>query len=250
MRDLERTAHTLAREWGVELGERFALAHYSFVAAAGEDAVLKVVAPEDNEADHELDALLLWGGDGAVRVLRHDRARKAMLLERARPGHDLTSLPEEQANAVAVEVAQKLWRPVEPGMPFRSIADHVPRWLENVAWTGHELVPVARAVLASLEIRETTLIHGDFHHHNVLRDGERWLAIDAKAMIGEPEFDVPPYLWNPSTPTPEELAGRIAAFAAAGLDPERIRRWAILRGIYQCLPDEHFFPLEVVRQLL
>ena len=57
----------------MELGEPFALARYSYVAAAGEDAVLKVRSPEDDESDEEGEALELWAGDGAVRLLRRDR---------------------------------------------------------------------------------------------------------------------------------------------------------------------------------
>ena len=73
-------------EWGLELGPPFALSRYSYVAPAGDDAVLKVTPPEDDESDEEADALALWDGDGAVRLLRRDRDRRALLLERARPG--------------------------------------------------------------------------------------------------------------------------------------------------------------------
>ena len=45
---LERIAREVAAEWGVELGEPFALARYSYVAAAGKNAVLKVRSPEDD----------------------------------------------------------------------------------------------------------------------------------------------------------------------------------------------------------
>ncbi|HSS72710.1 MAG TPA: hypothetical protein VLK53_04005, partial [Gaiellaceae bacterium] len=67
---LAAVAREVAAEWRVELGEPFALARYSYVAAAGDDAVLKVTPPEDDEADEEADALELWAGDGAVRLLR------------------------------------------------------------------------------------------------------------------------------------------------------------------------------------
>ncbi|MDQ3066751.1 MAG: hydroxyurea phosphotransferase, partial [Actinomycetota bacterium] len=60
----------MASEWGVELGEPFALSRYSYVAPAGDDAVLKVRSPEDDESDEEAEALELWAGEGAVRLLR------------------------------------------------------------------------------------------------------------------------------------------------------------------------------------
>ena len=82
--ELARTARELAAEWGIELGEPFALSRYSYVAPAGADAVLKVASRADDESAQEVEALELWGGDGAVRLLRADRERRALLLERAR----------------------------------------------------------------------------------------------------------------------------------------------------------------------
>ena len=61
---LEQTAQEVAREWGIELGPPFALSRYSYVAPAGDDAVLKVVPPEDDESDEDADALEVWAGHG------------------------------------------------------------------------------------------------------------------------------------------------------------------------------------------
>jgi len=64
--------------------------------------------------------------------------------------------------------------------------------------------------------------------------GRGHLAIDAKAMLGEPEFDVPSFLWNPLPYRMRlgETERRLAAFAAAGLDEGRMRAWAVIRGAY------------------
>ncbi|HUP32575.1 MAG TPA: aminoglycoside phosphotransferase family protein [Gaiellaceae bacterium] len=246
---LELTAREIAAEWGLELGEPFVLARYSFVAPAGADAVLKVTPPEDDEADEEADALELWSGDGAVRLLDHARGRRGLLLERARPGTDLSDVAEEDATTIAVGLAGRLWkRGQSPGLsPFRSVHDHVPRWLANAA--GHELAPLARQLYARLERREDALVHGDFHHHNILRSERGWLAIDPKPMLGEPEYDVPSFLWNPipyrmRTDVTER---RLAAFAAAGLDEERMRKWAVIRGAYLGADEEE---VEVLRALV
>jgi streptomycin 6-kinase len=232
---LARIAEEVAGEWGLELGEPFALSNYSYVAPAGEDAVLKVTPAEDDEADEEADALALWDGDGAVRLLRHDRARRALLLERARPGTDISGLPDEEATAIAVELGPRLWRPAAG--PFRWVGDHVPRWLDQAERSdreGRELIPLARELYASLDVGRDVVVHGDFHHHNILRAGERHLAIDAKAMLGEPEFDVPSFLRNPLAYTmrADVTAERLRAFADAGLDEERMRMWVVIRCAY------------------
>ena len=106
---LRTTAAEVARDWGVPLSQRIVAGRFSFVAFAGDNAVLKVVPIEDDEADHEADALALIAGDGAVRLLRHDRARRAMLLERAHPGDDASGLSEDEAIYVAVSAARRLW---------------------------------------------------------------------------------------------------------------------------------------------
>ena len=256
MERLEHTAHEVAREWGLELlpGQQ---GRFSSVRFTNDGGVLKVTPVEDDEADHEGDALAIWGGDGAVRLLRRDVARRALLVERALPGTDIAKLPEDEANAAAVGVALRLWRPARLGDPFRGIADRVAADLDRTG--SHELVPVARRLFASMSFAETTLLHGDYHHYNVLLSGDRYVAIDPKPHVGEPEFDVAPFLWNPIgelPPTIERTRRRISAFAAAGLDPERIRKWAIVRGVCLGLPlsagetEETSPQLRTVRQLL
>ena len=233
---LERIAAEIAAEWVLELGPRVTAARYSYVAPAGQDRVLKIVPAEDDESAHAADALALWNGDGAVRLLRHDRERHALLMERARPGHDASALEEREALRVAVEVGRRLWRTAEHGRPYQRIGERIPGWLDAAG--PHELVDVARGVYATLSPRVDVLMHGDLHHHNLLRHGEAWVAIDPKPILGEPEWDVVTLLWNPigHLPTRESVEGRIAALAASGLDAQRIRAWAIVRGVYLGLP--------------
>jgi streptomycin 6-kinase len=246
---LRSTAEEIAREWDVSIGERMIAGRFSYVALAGEEAVLKVVPVEDDEADHEADALALLDGDGAVRLLRHDRPRRAILIERARPGDDASGLSEDEAIRVATTAAKRFWRPAERDRPFRWIGDHVPRWLDNAG--DHYLVRQAKEIYARMHPSDTTLIHGDFHHHNLLRHGEGWVVIDPKPMVGEPEFDVPTFMWNPMghMPTKEGVERWIAAFADAGLDANRMRQWAIVRGTYQGLPLSRTLTAETSPQL-
>jgi streptomycin 6-kinase len=242
---LRRIAEDVAEEWGLVLGPPFALARYSYVTAAGEDAVLKVTPPEDDESDEEAEALELWAGHGAVHLLRRDRARRALLVERARPGDDIAALPEDEATAIAVAVGRRLWRPASE--PFRWIGDWVPSWLDNAE--GHPLVALARELYDSLAPGRDVLVHGDFHHHNVLRSARGPLAIDPKPMLGEPEYDIPSFLWNPIPYRMETCVTerRLAAFAEAGLDEARMRMWTVIRGAYLGADENE---IEVLRALV
>ena len=94
------------------------------------------------------------------------------------------------------------------------------------------------------------MIHGDFHHHNILRHGDRFVAIDSKAMLGDPEYDIPSFLRNPLSfrmVDRDVIERRIGAFVAAGLDDFKIRAWTVIRLSYLGAdPDE----AALVRSLL
>jgi streptomycin 6-kinase len=204
--------------------------------AVGRDAVLKVQFGGDDESQHEAEALELWNGEGAVRLLRRDPERRVLLLERAVPGNDISDLADEAATSIAVEVALRLWQPAAE--PFRWIGDHVPRWLDEAApipSSAQGLIPLARELFDSLDVGRSTLVHGDLHHHNILNaGGGRYVAMDPKPMLGDREFDVPPMLWNPITHkmTLAATERRLAAFAGIGLDPWLMRAWSVIRGAY------------------
>lgn len=242
------TAERVAADWGLDLGAPFAFAVQSFAAPVSDDAVLKVAWEGDDEALHDAEAFDAWNGKGAVRVLRRDRKRRALLLERARPGTDILDLDDDEATAIAVDVAGQLWRPGRA--PFRPVEPEVRRWLARAEREGSELVPLARQLVAEVGAGADWLVHGDFHHHNILRHGERFVAIDPKPYLADREYDVPSFLWNPLGCRLDDRAKterRIAAFVGAGLDDFRIRAWTVIRGAY-LRPDPEY--VEPLRSLL
>ena len=119
---LERLPRLLAEcreHWSLELEEPFEYSNASLAVPAG-DAVLKVQFP-DRESEQEAEALRVWDGDGAVRLLAYDLERRALLPERARPGTSLRALGAEAALDVFAGLLPRLWKPAGP--PFRSLAD-------------------------------------------------------------------------------------------------------------------------------
>lgn len=230
-RDLETTATEIAAEWSIRLGPRVPSKH-SYIAAAGDDAILKIVRPGVPEYHQEADALRLWNGGHAVRLLRHDRARRALLLERAVPGIDLSDFSEGEAMSAAIDVGRALWVRPPGDHPFRNVMSLCRQWLEERAGQGEPLVGRAQALLEGMVLPTEVLIHGDLHHHNILQSNRGWVAIDAQPAVGEPEYDVVTLLWNPVgvTPTKERTDRWMRAFHDAGLDTRRVREWAVVRG--------------------
>src|SRR5919202_2080890 len=126
---LPRLAAECAELWGLELEEPVDTPH-SLVVPAGE-VVLKLNAPSHFEADHEADALELWAGKGAVRLLARDDARRAFVCERCVPGTPLWDTDADEP-AVVTELLPRLRLEPGEGHPFRLLADEADRWVEEV----------------------------------------------------------------------------------------------------------------------
>jgi streptomycin 6-kinase len=94
---------------------------------------------------------------------------------------------------------------------------------------------MACSLLGGLDGSAEWIVHGDFHHHNILRHGERYVAIDPKPYTAPREYDIPSFLWNPMTnrlDDRERVERKIAAFVGVGLDDFQIRAWTVIRGAY------------------
>jgi streptomycin 6-kinase len=221
-----------AEQWALKLEEPFDAA-YSLVAPAG-DVVLKLNPPGEPEPEHEPDALEHWGGRGAVRLLARDDARRAMLIERCRPGTQLWDLPDERATGIAADVLEQLWIPAD--RPFRRLEEEAARWADELPRTALDPKLVDRAVSFMREAgptqRESVLLHQDFHGGNVLESSRGWLAIDAKPLVGEREFDVASLIRDRRPATKAQMERRLDYLVERlGLDAERTRGWAISHAL-------------------
>lgn len=203
----------------------------------GADVVLKVQQPH-RESEHEAAALERWDGDGAVRLLDHDPAEHALLLERAVPGTPLSSIGQEAALDVFVELLPRLWKPA--GAPFGTLAAEAARWAGSLERTWQRSGrPFERKLLdaaleALRELRggqgEQVLLHQDLHAGNVLAaQRQPWLAIDPKPLAGERELGLAPVVR--SRELGHSRRGVLRRFDRLvdelGLDRERARGWTI-----------------------
>jgi streptomycin 6-kinase len=123
-------------QWDLRLEEPFTGGYASHVVPAG-DVVLKIQWPH-RESDHEADALELWGGDGAVRLLARDDDRHALLLERCRPGTHLRVEPADRALEVLTGLLPRLWEPA--GASFRTLREEAEWWVSCLPdeWDRHQ----------------------------------------------------------------------------------------------------------------
>jgi streptomycin 6-kinase len=208
----------------------------------GRAAVLKIGFP-DEESEHEHLALQHWGGRGAVKLLRADPHRSAMLLERLHQER-LDDLWDLEACEVVAGLYPVLHVPALPQL--RLLTTCAERWaaelrtLPRNAPLPRRLVEQAIALsrdFAGDPASTGTMIHGDLHYENVMAsDRAPWLAIDPKPINGDPHYEPAPMLWNRF----EELAGDVrdgvrrrfhALVDHAGLDEHRARDWVVVRMV-------------------
>ncbi|WP_030274806.1 aminoglycoside phosphotransferase family protein [Streptomyces sp. NRRL B-24484] len=211
-------------------------------------AVLKagLVTPE-TELEHA--ALRHWAGRGAVLLLDADPATGVLLLERLHGDIPLRSLAESKAMLEATGLLQRLWVPPAEGHLFRLVVDVAAALAERIA--GRRALPGAEAagplVDEALETAaalagsepERFLLHGDFHHGNVLAaDRSPWLAIDPQPVVGERAWDLARLAQDrmdtlAGSPGPRAAVRRRLQQLSGALevDRDRLRGWTLFRTV-------------------
>jgi streptomycin 6-kinase len=265
---LERVPNLLdecVQEWGLRLGEPYVAGAAGYTVRAelpdGTSAVLKLIYPH-REAEHEAEALRVWDGHGAVRLLAYDEERWAMLIERCEPGTLLAKIDVDNALEVLIALLPRLWKRVSE--PFRPLAEEAAWWVEYlpVEWERagrpierrllDEVVDLLRTLSASQG--EQVLLHQDLHGDNVLAaQREPWLVIDPKPLVGEREFSVAPIVRDYELGHSRRAAlHRLDRLTSdLGLDRERARGWTVAQTVAWAFDSTyHRKHIDTVRWLL
>ena len=242
-----------ARErWSLTLGEPFQPGgQTAWVAPArgadGADLVLKVAWPHP-EAEHEADGLRAWAGHGAVRLhAAHDfGGAHALLIERCRPGTELSGRPEPEQDTVVAALLRRLWIQPPRDHAFASLEQMCQRWADEFEQRDapHLDPGLARAGIALFRELPATadtdtatqvLLCTDLHAGNVLAAArEPWLVIDPKPHVGDPAYDPLQHMLNCDRrlhADPRGLARRMAGLL--DLDAGRVLLWLFARCVQE-----------------
>ncbi|MCD6640591.1 MAG: aminoglycoside phosphotransferase family protein, partial [Nocardioides sp.] len=99
-------------------------------------AALKISYDGDDESLHEGLTLQRWAGRGAVRLLRADPHRRALLLEWL-PGPDLSDAWDLEACEVVAGLYAHLHVPAPPQL--RTLPSYAEQWLADLSALGREV---------------------------------------------------------------------------------------------------------------
>ena len=231
-----------AAQWNVVLDEtrKTEGSLLGFGLCNGIRVVLKVSTFNDERNSGAV--LRAFQGAGTVTVL--ESAEGAVLLERLDPATELVELVragrDEEATGISAELISRMANHEPPagcptvfdwGLAFdRYIDDQIPS----------QLVHKARDIYHHLAAsqKQTMLLHGDFHHYNILFDSKRgWVVIDPKGVVGELEYEVGAMIRNPfelpdvyvSTAVVQRRLKQLTE--ALNLDYDRALRWAFAQAV-------------------
>jgi streptomycin 6-kinase len=208
----------------------------------GDEACVLKISQRTEDVAVEALALTAWDGQGAVRLLAANPGAGVLLLERLDPQRTLFDLPWPTAARVAATLLHRLASvPAPPGVPaLRQVAATIADTLPYRNDRAGSPVPKPHLDAAAGLARELgaaagdRLVHADLHYGNVLAgDREPWLAIDPRAVAGDPEHAVPELLWTRLDEVGASGLERLLAIVvtAGDLDPELARSWSIVRCV-------------------
>lgn len=216
---------------------------YNYVLSGfqGDNPIILKASLDSEGLAREAFALNCFAGCGAVKMLAEDNG--ILLLERAVSGKSLKSYfqnPEHESIEIACRVMQKLH---QANIPTTHNFPHIKDWLKALDrdWKiPDEYLQKARKLRDQLlQIsKPDVLLHGDLHHDNILQNGDYWVAIDPKGVIGKPAYEVAAFIRNPIpellnyADAPNVIHNRITHFAKIlELSEHRIIDWCFVQAV-------------------
>ncbi|HEV7853401.1 MAG TPA: aminoglycoside phosphotransferase family protein [Mycobacterium sp.] len=236
----------LVDEWGLRVDGDVVRASRAAVipvrTSDGVRAVLKI-----GNSEHEHLVLRRWAGDGAVRLLRADPHRGAVLLERL-DSETLHTMSDVDGCEVVARLYSRLHVAAMPQLP--SLASILGQWADDFAALPrsaaipHRLVEQAVTLCRAL-VKEPAdhVLHGDLHYGHVLAaDREPWLAISPRPVNGDRHYELAPMLWHRWAEIGDNVRLGVqrrfyALVDAAGFDEDRARSYVIVRVVREATRD-------------
>lgn len=243
MSDTNRLNHYLAA-WQLStpcLLTQTMTSHLYTVTHGGETCVLKLLAPSEIDEQRGAEALRVFDGHGAVRLLRADDG--AQLLEYA-SGEPLVTLVEQGEDERATRVIAALLKQlhaVPQDQPHDGLMP-LERWFGALfakaaadRQAGSASIYVRSGALAQqllADQRDVRVLHGDIQHYNIRQSARGWLAFDPKGLLGERTYDCANTLCNPVLPVLVHNERRLLTTAAILAEMLGLERWRVLAFTY------------------
>jgi len=189
----------------------------------------------------EASCLKAFTKHAVAEVIAHDD--NMIIMQRAVPGNTLKdNFPDNDIDATKIlcESIKELHKASIPESHNFYHLSELFKTLDQKLDIPDEILSKAKHLRDDL-LKSTTkavLLHGDLHHDNILKNGDRWLVIDPKGFIGDPAFEPAAYLCNPipellQENQPREIIENHINICSAELDIDsrRIADWLYAKSV-------------------
>ena len=145
-----------------------------------------------------------FNGNGLCKVYESDIENGILLIERIMPGTQLRDEPNQNVrlNEFCL-LYKKLHKPPLDITKYLTYMD----WVSNISAymkTRSDYITLRKKMIKAEEIcrhlwekyTDRLLLHGDFHHDNILFGKNGYCAIDPKGVVGDAVFDIPRFILN------------------------------------------------------
>lgn len=244
----------VSQRWGltdVHVVPNLSFNFVAFAKRADEDVILKMAVPNP-ELTSEMTALKLFNGKGACQLLGHDEEHGLLLLERLKPGRMLSELEDDDDRTnIAADVMLNMQRrdgvlPPELRDKFIKLSDWFnglkkirPHFNGGTGSFPKEILERVESFLPELFAdQDVKLMHGDFHHFNILSSERGWLIIDPKGVIGPAGYEVGPFMLNPWGSLSDGSSFKVQAERRVSIFSERLGwerqktiRWSLAHAV-------------------
>lgn len=190
---------------------------------------------------HEANALRAFEKFGAVKIIAEEKGM--LLMERAMPGTSLIPYfpsKELESTDIAGKLITRLHKlKIPSNKQFQKLEEWM-KLLEKDWPISTEHLIKARSLYKHLlkTTKKSVLLHGDMHHDNILKNGNDWVVIDPKGIIGDPIYEITAFMRNPipkllSTKNAKEILQRRLSLFSKLLNSsyERAYNWCFVQSV-------------------
>lgn len=216
---------------------------YNYVMSGfqGDNPIILKLASDSEALKREAVTLKCCAKYGAAKVIAEGNGM--LLLERAVPGISLKSYFPDK-DTISIEIICKVMERLHQAK-FSKCHNflHIKDWLSALDkdWNlPTYYLQKARKLRDKLlqPAEPDVLLHGDLHHDNILRNGNSWMVIDPKGVIGPSAYETTAFIRNP---IPDLLAyknaeqiiqNRISTFANhLDVSSTTIAEWCFVQSV-------------------
>jgi streptomycin 6-kinase len=212
---------------------------------ADELLVVVKISCDAIEFNQEVNALKSYQNSGScIPILEVNYDCNAFLMPQAIPGDSLATLfPQHDDLAIkyACSVISNLHSvSIDKNIEWPTLRG----WLKCFDHTKTSILPKehlhkAKKLVSYLlsEKTKNVLLHGDLHYDNLIKQGNKWIAIDPKGVVGDPAFEIGNVCVrrkDTSVMNAEKMIQRFNTFSRyLSLDAQRVISWAYVQAVMQ-----------------